>query len=588
MPKLYFKAGFSQKIGCLLCVVVCFNFFAQTTHAQITPFEKSKGTESATYFEVIDYYKKLDAASNKVLVKTMGPSDANYPLHLVLLSSDGNFDPAKWHQQNKAIILINNGIHPGEPDGIDASMMLVRDIVAKKIKLPANVCLGIIPVYNIGGALNRGSYSRVNQNGPKAYGFRGNAQNLDLNRDFTKADSRNARSFTQIFHWLNPDILVDNHVSDGADYKYTMTMLTTQAEKLGGTLGQWLKSKFEPTLFAGMANKGWEMSPYVDFANTDMNKGMEGFYDSPRYSSGYAALWQTIGFVPETHMLKPFKDRVQSTLAFMQVLIQETSNQSATLLNLRQKLQQQICAADTFSLAWKIDTTQFQLINFNGYEKDTKTSEVSQLPSMFYNHEKPFSRNIPFYNSYASTKVAAKPAYYVIPQGWYKVIELLQMNKVQMKTLKKDSMIDVEVYKITDYKSTGRTYESHTRKTNVMVDTVRQSIQFLKGDFMIPMDQIANRFLVEMLEPTGDDSYFSWNYFDAILQQKEGYSDYRWEDVAAEFLRNNPDVKNKLEALRSKDAAFAANASAQLNWVYKQSPYYEPAHNRYPVYRIVK
>src|SRR6218665_2923271 len=151
--------------------------FSCKNYAQPTPFEKSNGTATATYFEVIDWYKKMDAASPLVTMKEMGSTDAGYPLHLVMVSSDGKFSPAQWHRQNKLVIFINNGIHPGEPDGIDASMMLVRDIIQKKIILPQNIALAFIPVYNIGGCLNRNSYTRANQNGPGEDGFRGNAQN---------------------------------------------------------------------------------------------------------------------------------------------------------------------------------------------------------------------------------------------------------------------------------------------------------------------------------------------------------------------------------------------------------------------------
>ena len=234
-------------------VVSLFSFIIST--AQQCRFEKTNGKETATYFEAIDWFKQLDQESPLVVVKQMGGTDAGYPLHLVLVSNDAKFDVAKWHREKKVVILINNGIHPGEPDGIDASMMLVRDIVTKKIKLPGNVALAFIPVYNIGGCLNRGSFSRVNQNGPLEYGFRGNSQNLDLNRDFTKCDSKEARSFTEIFHLLDPDILVDNHVSDGADYQHTMTLITTQYDKLGPGLGKWLKQSFEPALYKSMAEK---------------------------------------------------------------------------------------------------------------------------------------------------------------------------------------------------------------------------------------------------------------------------------------------------------------------------------------------
>ncbi|MDQ6757341.1 MAG: hypothetical protein M3004_10440, partial [Bacteroidota bacterium] len=314
-----------------------FSLITFCSFSQQTPFEKSNGKESATYLQAIEFYKNLDKSSSKILMKEMGPTDAGYPLHLVLISNDGKFDPHQWHKQNKVVILINNGIHPGEPDGIDASMMLVRDIANNKIKLPDNVVLAFIPVYNIGGCLNRNSFSRANQNGPVEYGFRGNAQNLDLNRDFTKADTKNARSFTQLFHYLNPDIQIDNHVSDGADYKYTMTLLTTQYDKLGTVLGNWLKEKFEPELFKGMTKKGWEMTPYVDFERSSPDNGMVQFYDPPRYSSGYATLFQTIAFMPETHMLKHFADRVRSTYALMETFIEEVSIYANDLITARKK-----------------------------------------------------------------------------------------------------------------------------------------------------------------------------------------------------------------------------------------------------------
>ncbi|MBS1661544.1 MAG: hypothetical protein JST68_10890, partial [Bacteroidetes bacterium] len=245
-----------RKYFILVLALVPFLGFSQTT-----PFEKSNGLRTATYFECIDFYKQLDKASPLLSIKEMGMSDAGYPYHVLLYSNDGVADPAAWRRKGKLVILINNGIHPGEPDGVDASMMLMRDLVAGKMKLPDNVALAVIPLYNIGGSLNRTSFSRVNQNGPESYGFRGNAQNLDLNRDFTKNDSRNARSFARIFHWVNPDIQIDNHVSDGADFQYTMTLLSSQWNKLGGALGAFLHDVFQPALFAGMEKRGWGMTP---------------------------------------------------------------------------------------------------------------------------------------------------------------------------------------------------------------------------------------------------------------------------------------------------------------------------------------
>ena len=177
-----------------------------------TVFEKSNGTKTPTYFEAIDWWQKLDAQSGKVKMLTMGMSDAGYPLHLIVVANNGDYNFDNIRKNNKRVILVNNGIHPGEPDGIDASMLLARDIVTNKIKLPDNIVLAIIPVYNIGGCLNRSADYRVDQNGPEEFGFRGNSQNLDLNRDFIKCDSKEAKAFAEIFHLTDPDIFLDNHV----------------------------------------------------------------------------------------------------------------------------------------------------------------------------------------------------------------------------------------------------------------------------------------------------------------------------------------------------------------------------------------
>lgn len=568
----------------LTCLVLVSFFYK--SNAQQCRFEKTNGLESATYFEAIDWYKNLDKASTKVLVKEMGMSDAGYPLHLVLVSNDGKFDAIQWHKQNKAVILINNGIHPGEPDGIDASMMLVRDIANNKVRLPDNVALAFIPVYNIGGCLNRNSNSRVNQNGPLEYGFRGNSQNLDMNRDFTKNDSKEARTFAEIFHLLDPDILIDNHVSDGADYQHTMTMLTTQYDKLGGTLGEWLKGTFEPQLYKGMAEKSWDMVPYVSFETGSPDKGMEMFYDPPRYSSGYAALFQTIGFIPETHMLKPYKQRVLSTYAFSQTMMEKASIYAGAIIAQRKKAKEAVLAKQEFPLRWNMDTTRYDFVTFKGYEQAYKPSDATGANRMYYDRSKPFTKQVKFYNTFNAGDIVEAPKAYIIPQGWWAVIDLLKVNGVQMQRFTKDTVIDVQAYHIDDYKSFPKPYEKHHKNMAVKTSVINQQIRFLKGDYIIYLNQPANRYLVEMLEPTGDDSFFAWNFFDAVLQQKEGYSDYRWDDIAAEVLKDNPGLKTKLDEKKKADEKFAVNASAQLDFIYKNSKYYEPGHNRYPVYRL--
>ncbi len=556
--------------------------------AQQTNFEKTNGLETPTYFDIIKFYKNIDKVSDIISMKEMGQTDAGYPLHIVLISNDETFDPKLWHAKNKVVIMINNGIHPGEPDGIDASLLLVRDIKNRKIILPDNIVLAIIPVYNIGGCLNRNAVSRVNQNGPVEYGFRGNSQNLDLNRDFTKNDSKESKSFAQIFHWLNPDILIDNHVSDGADFAHTITLITTQYDKLGTIAGAWLRENFEPQIYTGMKEKKWDLIPYVEFEIANFNKGVDMFYETPRYSSGYAALFGTFSFIPETHMLKPYKERVQSTYDLMNVFISKASLNAVALLAKRKIALMAIEKQQSFPLKWVIDDTQHSKFIFNGYENDTTISQATGLAKMFFNHAKPYTKEVTFYNYYKPENIVTKPYAYIIPVGWYDVVERLKLNGVAVKKLQKDTTILVLLYKIVDYKSRVTPYEKHHANYAVKVEEKIDSIRFLKGDNIIFMNQVMNRYIIEMLEPTGDDSFFTWNFFDAILQQKEGYSDYRWEDTAAAFLKNNPAVKNELQQKKDSDTTFAKNASAQLDFIYKRSPHYEPVHRRYPVFRVVR
>lgn len=559
-----------------------FNVSAQTF---TTKFEKSNGTETATYFEVIGFYSGLAKKyPQHIQIKTFGSTDAGYPLHLIVYNAAGKIRPPQWKEQLK--ILVNNGIHPGEPDGIDASMILLRDAAEGKIKIPSNIILAIIPVYNIGGSLNRNSYSRVNQDGPKSYGFRGNAQNLDLNRDFTKNDSKNAKTFAEIFHYADPDIFIDNHVSDGADYQHTMTLLTTQHNKLGGEIATFLHDVFEPALYKSMEQKKWPLIPYVNFWGGDPGNGWEAFMDPPRYSSGYAALFQTIAFVPETHMLKPFDQRVKSTYALMQTIIDEGSKHAADIKAKRKASIDAIIKQRQFALDWKLDSARTDKITFLGYESAKKKSDVTGMDRLFYDRAKPYSKQIDLYNYYIEEKIVSKPKAFIIPQGWHEVIGLLKLNKVSMQRFTEDTLIEVETYRIEDYKTRQRAYEKHYPHYDTKVSSSKQKVQFLKGDYLIYTGQRADRFLMEMLEPIGNDSYFAWNFFDAILQQKEGYSDYRWEDVAAEYLSQHPELRKKLEEKKRTDEKFAASSSAQLEFVYMNSPYYEKAHLLYPVYRL--
>ncbi len=563
---------------------------AQRTTKMSTPFEKNN-QQTATYDEIIAFYKDLAKTYKKqVSFKKAGMTDAGQPLHELVISVDGYFDPQKARKQNQTILFINNGIHPGEPEGIDATMMLLRDYLSDEQKAKELIGLVIvtIPVYNIDGCLRRNSFSRANQDGPESYGFRGNDKNLDLNRDFVKCDSRNAASFNQLFNHWSPDFFVDNHTSNGADYQYTMTLIPTQHNKLEPPLGAFLQQKCLPFLYREMEKRGWAMTPYVNSEGETPDEGIYGFPDNPRYSTGYAAVHNVIGFMPETHMLKPFKDRVQSTYEFMRVVIDFLRTDGQEIAMLKKSADETVAAKTTFSLDWKVDKTKVEKFAFKGYEAKYKPSEVSGQPRLYYDRSAPYTKEINYWNEYVPNTSVEKPYAYIIPQAYDHVVERLLWNGVKCQQLRQDLEIEVEKYRIKEYKTVSNAYEGHYLHSQLKVEKVTQKTKFRKGDFVVITNQIKNKYIVETLEPQGPDSYFSWNFFDGILMQKEGYSAYVFEDLAANFLKENPAVKALLEEKKKEDAKFAASAEAQLDWVYKQTPYYEPTHKIYPVGRLLQ
>jgi len=552
----------------------------------ITPFERSHGTKTATYLEAFDFYKKLRDSFATVAIGDVGLSDIGYPVRYVSFTSDANYDKDQIKKEGRIVILINNDIHPGEPDGVDASMMLLRDAATGKINVPKNVVLVVIPMYNIGGALNRNSYSRANQNGPESYGFRGNSRNLDLNRDFIKCDATETMGLEEFFTKVNPDIFIDNHVSDGADYQHIMTLLASQHDKLGGETGDYMYSTFTPLLYKDMKEKGYDLVPYVNDFNTTPDAGWREFYESPRFSSGYASLFQTMAYVPETHMLKPFKDRVHATYSLMQSFIKLAAEHAAEIKKVREDDRAALLTKKDFVLDWRVDTTRCDSVLFKGYEAGYKPSEVSGQPRLYYDHSKPFTKKVPFYDHFVPAKTVTAPRAYVIPKTWVPVITLLRRNSVRIRRFSRDTTLTVTAYHIDDYETVSHPYEDHYLHKNIKVTPETTTLRFSEGDYIIWLDQPAKRYLVETLEPTAPDAFLAWNFFDGILQQKEGYSDYVFEDVAAKLLKKDPELKKLLEDKKAADPAFAKDGAAQLNFVYHHSPYMEPEYMRYPVYRI--
>jgi len=571
----------------LLLLSLTTSLFAQKKPMYLTAYEKGNGNQTATYQETIDYFKLLDKGFESIKMIEMGPTDSSEPLRIVIFNPDKNFDFTEI-RKTKAILLLNNGIHPGEPDGIDATMMLYRDLATGKIATPKNTVIFTIPVYNIGGMLNRNTHTRANQNGPESYGFRGNERNYDLNRDFVKSDTKNSRSFAQIFHTVAPDIFIDNHVSNGADYQYVFTYIATHHQKLGGNLGNYFKDDMMPEILASLKARKIDATPYVNVHDEKPDGGFEQFMDSPRYSTGYASMFNVPGSMPETHMLKEYAPRVKVTYEYMLASINYVEKNHTAIKELRAANLDNYLPGMKYPLQWAVDSAQVTLLPFKGYEGGYKTSEVTGQQRLFYDRNKPFERIVKYYQTFMPTLEVTIPQSYIIPKAWFNVIELLKINDIQMYPLDKDTDIEVESYHIADYHTTKYAYEGHYPHSDTKITVKKDKVHFTKGDFVVDTQQPGVKYLLETLEPQAVDSYFNWNFFDSILQQKEYFSAYVFEDTAAKLLKDNPALKAEFENKKKQDADFAKSADAQLDWVYTHSVYYEKTHLRYPVYRKMK
>ena len=559
-------------------ILLFFSIFLFSQNQPLTAYEKGNGNQTTTYAEMVNFYDQLAKDYPTITVENFGTDDNGEPIRVVIFNNSID--------KNVPAILINNGIHPGEPDGIDATMMMMRDFATGKVAVK-NLKIVAVQAYNISGMLRRGKFSRANQNGPEEYGFRGNARNFDLNRDFIKNDTENAKAFQQIFHHFKPIYFIDNHVSNGADYQYLFTYISTNKERLGKTLGTYFNEKMQPEILQDIEKKGILTTPYVNIHGDSPDEGFPAFMDSPRYATGYTTLFNTMGTVAETHMLKPYKDRVRATYENMVSSINYTSKNSKEIQQRMAENLSEYQPKMKYAIQWKLDSTKFKMIDFKGYEAGMKPSEVSGKPRLFYDKTKPFTRKVKFYDHYIATKEIAIPSYYVIPKSEKKVLEHLKRNNIIIKEIKQDSTIFVQQYMISDYKTVKNPYEGHYAHYDTQVKSDLKNLTFKKGDYLVSTKQNGVKYLLETLEPEAADSFFNWNFFDGILGQKEYYSDYVFEDTAAELLKKNQVLRTAFEFEKVANPDFANDGKALLDWIYKHSAFYEASVGIYPVFRVL-
>jgi murein tripeptide amidase MpaA len=569
-----------------------------------TPAEKSCYATTPDYAETMAYIARVQAAApGQVKVEAFGKTGEGRDLDIVIVSRDGVFDPSALHKAKRPILLVQNAIHAGEMDGKDASLALLRDMVITKSQasLLERAVFVFIPMYNADGHERRSPYSRINQDGPTEMGWRGNGTNLNLNRDYMKADAPETRALLAMFHRWLPDFLVDDHVTDGADYQYDVTFTLDDGPNVPLGTASWIRNVARPTLEKYVDDHGHLAFPsYINLVNdNDPAEGI-GFNDNPpRFSTGYMVLEGRPGMLAEMHMLKDYKTRVTGNYQLLAGLLALMNRDADKLIALNTAADKQAGEMGAHPLSnikyplavgWGGQTTP---VLFRGYKYTRELSAVSGAMWVKYSHD-PWEVSLPMQTGYKVTAETTLPAAYIIPAQWAKVIDVLAAHQVEMERTTASWTGDVETYHCDGMVWQEPPFEGRhpTFNGEAMHDAgkfgscvlVKERMSFPAGSAVVRLNQRLSRVAVEWLEPQGPDSAMQWGFFDAIFEQKEYGEAYVLEELAREMMEKDPKLKAEFEKKISSDPVFAANPYARLEFFYERSPWYEA--NRVGVYPV--
>jgi len=555
--------------------------------------EQTDYRETPRYAETIAYSQKLDKASDLIFYKSFGKSGEDRDLPLIVAATDKAFTPELARKQGKAVVLVQACIHAGESDGKDAGLALLRDIAISKtrVDLLRDVVILFIPIYNVDGHENFNAYNRINQNGPAEMGFRANATNLNLNRDYMKADAPETRAWLGLWNEWKPDFFIDCHVTDGADFRYNLTYEYAHFQEVSPFIKNWMDEHFDGKVVANVEKEGNLLTHYLEFNGRDVSKGIATFIATPRFATGYAALRNRAGLLIETHMLKPYKSRVRATYDVLRYTVEEIGKFKTSLLDVNKKAVEETVergktydANRSFPLRLEI-TDKSKPFNLKGIDYKIEDSEISGAKRIIYG-TKPLDVTILKYDEAKIKSGIAPPLFYIIPPQWKEVIDVLQAHGIKIQKTKKPLDIQVESYRFTNPKWASNSFESRT-PVSFNTFSIREKRHFPVHSIVVSLSQEAANVAIHLLEPESFDSLIYWGFFNSIFEQKEHGESYVLEKLAQEMLKNDANLRKEFEE-KLKDENFAKNSSARLSFFYERSPYFDKRIGLYPIARILE
>ena len=575
----------------IVFLVISFSGFSQKQD-WTTYYEKSGKNETPRYQETVKFCKRLADASSLIHYTSFGKTARGRNLPLLIIDKKGLTEPDEIKKSGRMILLVQACIHPGECEGKDAGLMLIRDLVIEK-KYPSildHISILFIPIFNVDGHERFGPYNRINQNGPEQMGWRVNANNLNLNRDYLKADTPEMQAWLKLFNKWLPDFFIDTHTTDGADYQYVLTYLMNNLGDMDKGLTSWMNNNFLKDLSARMEKSGIPVFPYIEFRNWDSPKsGLKTGVSPPMLSQGYTGQRNRPGLLIETHMLKPYDQRVAATYECLRITLEILSGESLDLISLVNKADEFVSGPEfrktDYPLQFETVRNDSTMVDFKGIEYQQKKSEVTGGSWFEYGTQKTIF-SIPFFNKVRPLVSVKLPEAYIIPGEWCTVIERLELHGVRIVRLKKDTVLQVQCYRFINPKWRMNPYEGHHIMTNIEYTESIEQLNFPEGSAIISMDQPSARVIADALEPKGNGSFVSWGFFDAVFEQKEYAENYVMEKLASKMLADDPELKKEFEQKKTADTVFAKDQDAILNWFFSKTPYWDKQNNLYPVGRI--
>ncbi|MGL5047398.1 MAG: M14 family metallopeptidase, partial [Shewanella sp.] len=458
-----------------------------TDNEWATPFEQSGGIDSPSFDTTTAWLDKLASETDKLHKVSLGKSPQGRDMWMYIASSEGINESARLKQNTKPTVLVQAGIHAGEIDGKDAGMMLLRDMIkGDKSALLDKANLLFVPMFSVDGHERSGEFNRVNQRGPVNMGWRTTANNLNLNRDYAKADSVEMQHMLRAINLWQPDLYIDVHVTDGIDYQYDVTFGYNLAQGLSPASYRWLDNSYRPAIEAALTEQGHIPGPLV-FAldNADITKGMSLWNPSPRFSNGYGDARHLPTILIENHSLKPFKQRVLGTYVMLAQTLKTVGEQAT---NLKSAIQEdKYRAPPLITLTWKLAPLE-KGWDFKGIDYLLEKSPISGTDVVRWTGEPKLYPNLPVMAETVPDIKVSRPSAYYIPAQWTQVIDRLNVHGIRMTTIKKPTELKLQQYTLSNPTFNTQAFEGR-QTVKVESKLTKVSTTLPSGTVKISTDQ---------------------------------------------------------------------------------------------------